>query len=76
VRVHDQARDLVGFGWHDRFQVGAAVGIALAGGLIAGARPETLAAAIRPGWLIVATCGLVLLVVARTPATRVIAQSK
>jgi EmrB/QacA subfamily drug resistance transporter len=57
-------------------QVGAAVGIALAGGLIAGARPETLSAAIRPGWLIVATCGLFLLVVARTAATGVVAQSK
>ncbi|MET9441076.1 MFS transporter [Streptomyces sp. NPDC006610] len=46
-------------------QVGAAVGIAVAGGLVAGAGPATLAAAAQPGWLLVAGCGLFLLVVAR-----------
>ncbi|MFD3513799.1 MFS transporter [Streptomyces sp. NPDC058657] len=46
-------------------QVGAAVGIAAAGGLVAGAGPAGLAAASRPGWLLVAACGLFLLVVAR-----------
>ncbi|WP_438319530.1 MFS transporter (plasmid) [Streptomyces sp. HUAS TT3] len=47
-------------------QVGAAVGIALAGGLVAGAAgPGAIAAASRPGWGLVAGCGVVLLVVAR-----------
>ncbi|MFB7451287.1 MFS transporter [Streptomyces sp. NPDC056194] len=46
-------------------QVGVAVGIAVAGGLVAGADPAGLAAATRPGWLIVAACGLLLLVAAR-----------
>ncbi|MGW7194563.1 MFS transporter [Streptomyces chryseus] len=46
-------------------QVGAAVGIAVAGGMVAGAGPAGLAAASRPGWLLVAACGLLLLVVAR-----------
>ncbi|MFF3609242.1 MFS transporter [Streptomyces sp. NPDC002463] len=46
-------------------QVGVAVGIAVAGGLVAGADPAGLAAATRPGWLIVAACGLFLLVAAR-----------
>ncbi|MGW5780531.1 MFS transporter [Streptomyces sp. NPDC003863] len=46
-------------------QVGVAVGIAVAGGLVAGAGPAGLAAATRPGWLIVAACGLFLLVAAR-----------
>ncbi|MDR6978372.1 EmrB/QacA subfamily drug resistance transporter [Streptomyces sp. 3330] len=46
-------------------QVGAAVGIAVAGGLVAGVGPTGLAAASRPGWLLVAACGLFLLVVAR-----------
>ncbi|GHH56506.1 MFS transporter [Streptomyces candidus] len=46
-------------------QLGAALGIAVAGGLIAGAGPAGLAAASRPGWLLVAACGLFLLVVAR-----------
>ncbi|WP_336318297.1 MFS transporter [Streptomyces lavendofoliae] len=46
-------------------QFGAALGIALAGGLVAGAGPEGLARASRPGWFLVAGCGLVLLVVAR-----------
>ncbi|MFD0267504.1 MFS transporter [Streptomyces sp. NPDC127106] len=46
-------------------QVGSAVGIALAGGLVAGAGPGGLAAASRPGWGLVAGCGLFLLAVAR-----------
>ncbi|MGI5483093.1 MFS transporter [Streptomyces lavendofoliae] len=45
-------------------QFGAALGIALAGGLVAGAGPEGLARASRPGWFLVAGCGLVLLGVA------------
>jgi predicted MFS family arabinose efflux permease len=44
-------------------QVGSAIGIAIAGGLVAGARPEAFTRAIYPGWL-VAACGLSLLVVA------------
>ncbi|MGW8768317.1 MFS transporter [Streptomyces sp. NPDC055815] len=51
-------------------QVGVAVGIAVAGGLVAGAGPASLAAATRPGWLIVSACGLFLLVVARTAGAR------
>ncbi|MEU2287700.1 hypothetical protein ABZ614_38325 [Streptomyces sp. NPDC013178] len=46
-------------------QVGAAVGGAVAGGLVTGAGPTGLAAASHPGWLLVAACGLSLLVVAR-----------
>ena len=46
-------------------QLGSAVGIALAGGLVAGSGPAGLASASRPGWLLVAACGLFLLVVAR-----------
>ncbi|MGW7051101.1 MFS transporter [Streptomyces sp. NPDC054887] len=46
-------------------QVGAAVGIAVAGGLVAGTAPTGLAAASRPGWLLVAACGVFLLAVAR-----------
>ncbi|GAA2475545.1 MFS transporter [Streptomyces gobitricini] len=45
-------------------QFGAAVGIALAGGLVADTAPEGLAQASRPGWLLVAGCGLFLFVVA------------
>ncbi|WP_367820797.1 MFS transporter [Streptomyces sp. LMG1-1-1.1] len=51
-------------------QVGAAVGIAVAGGLVAGAGPADLAAASRPGWLLVSACGLFLLVVARAAGPR------
>ncbi|MFJ4523634.1 MFS transporter [Streptomyces sp. NPDC088810] len=47
-------------------QVGAALGIALAGGLVADTGPAGLAHASRPGWLLVAGCGLVVLLVART----------
>ncbi|WP_437084004.1 MFS transporter [Streptomyces sp. enrichment culture] len=46
-------------------QVGSAVGIAVAGGLVADAAPAALAGASRPGWLLVAGCGLVLLLAAR-----------
>ena len=46
-------------------QIGSAIGIALAGGLVTGASPARLAHASRPGWLLVAACGLFLLVVAR-----------
>ncbi|MEU3750077.1 MULTISPECIES: MFS transporter [Streptomyces] len=45
-------------------QLGAALGIALAGGLVATAAPAGLAEASRPGWILVAVCGVLLLVVA------------
>ena len=51
-------------------QVGSAIGIALAGGLAAGATPDHLAQASRPGWLIVAACGLFLFIVARATRQR------
>jgi EmrB/QacA subfamily drug resistance transporter len=46
-------------------QVGSAIGIAIAGGLAAGATPDSLAQASHPGWLIVAACSLFLFIVAR-----------
>jgi EmrB/QacA subfamily drug resistance transporter len=46
-------------------QFGAALGVAIAGGLVAGVGPAGLAQASRPGWFLVAGCGLVLLAVAR-----------
>ncbi|GAB7106673.1 MFS transporter [Streptomyces phaeofaciens JCM 4814] len=46
-------------------QVGAAVGIAVAGGMVAGTPPTALATASRPAWLLVAACGLFLLTAAR-----------
>ncbi|WP_454320835.1 MFS transporter [Streptomyces phaeoluteigriseus] len=46
-------------------QVGAAVGIAVAGGLVAGTGTSDFAAASHPGWLLVAGCGVFLFVVAR-----------
>jgi hypothetical protein len=46
-------------------QLGSAIGIAVAGGLVAGVGPAGLARASRPGWLLVAAWGLFLLVVAR-----------
>ncbi|MGA5821515.1 MFS transporter [Kitasatospora sp. NPDC094028] len=46
-------------------QVGSALGIALAGALVAHAGPAQLASASRPGWVLVAGCGLFLLLVAR-----------
>ncbi|MEU8513528.1 MFS transporter [Kitasatospora sp. NPDC048722] len=48
-------------------QVGSALGIALAGALVAHAGPAELAHASRPGWILVAGCGLVLLLTARAP---------
>ncbi|MFJ7147170.1 MFS transporter [Streptomyces sp. NPDC100445] len=46
-------------------QLGSAVGVAVAGGLVAGIGPAGLAHASRPGWLLVAACGVLLLLVAR-----------
>jgi EmrB/QacA subfamily drug resistance transporter len=46
-------------------QVGAALGIALAGTLVADTDPARLAEAAQPGWFVVAGCGAVLLLVAR-----------
>lgn len=52
-------------------QVGAAIGIAVAGGLVATASPTQAAAAVQSGCILVATCGLVLIAVARvSPVTR------
>ncbi|WP_436845373.1 MFS transporter [Streptomyces cinerochromogenes] len=51
-------------------QIGAALGIALAGGLVADTGPAELAHASRPGWLLVAACGLVVLLVARAARTK------
>ncbi|MFJ4616598.1 MFS transporter [Streptomyces sp. NPDC088812] len=45
-------------------QLGSALGITLAGGLAAGTSPMGLAHAFRPGWVLVATCGVLLLLVA------------
>ncbi|HEX6683524.1 MAG TPA: MFS transporter [Candidatus Limnocylindrales bacterium] len=50
---------------------GAAVGIALAGGIIADTAPAGLAHASRPGWMLVASCGLLVLVIARMSPTAV-----
>lgn len=47
-------------------QLGSALGIALAGGLVTAAGPPELAHASRPGWILVATCGLLLFLVAHT----------
>ncbi len=44
-------------------QLGSALGIALVGGIVADASPGQLAQASRPGWLLVAGCGLLVLVV-------------
>ncbi|MFJ4667387.1 MFS transporter [Kitasatospora purpeofusca] len=51
-------------------QLGSAVGIAIAGGLVAGAAPDSLTAASRTGWVVVTACGLFLLVVARAARRR------
>ncbi|SDT38743.1 drug resistance transporter, EmrB/QacA subfamily [Streptomyces sp. TLI_053] len=51
-------------------QLGSAVGIAIAGGLVAGAAPDGLTAASRTGWVVVTACGLFLLVVARAARRR------
>ncbi|MEU1624936.1 MFS transporter [Streptomyces sp. NPDC020096] len=45
-------------------QFGSALGIAIAGGLVAGTSPTGLAHASHPGWVLVATCGLFLFLVA------------
>ncbi|MGW2203151.1 MFS transporter [Streptomyces sp. NPDC001774] len=50
-------------------QVGSAVGIALAGGLVAGVAPTGLAEASRTGWLLVAACALPLFAAALTTRT-------
>ncbi|MEU9378870.1 MFS transporter [Streptomyces sp. NPDC048255] len=52
-------------------QVGSALGIALAGSVIADAAPAQLAEASRPGWLLVAGCGVVVLLatLAASPRT-------
>ncbi|MFJ5774465.1 MFS transporter [Streptomyces sp. NPDC093094] len=47
-------------------QLGSALGIALAGGLVTSVGPTGLAHASRPGWILVAACGVLLLLVART----------
>ncbi|MEV0188119.1 MFS transporter [Kitasatospora purpeofusca] len=51
-------------------QLGSAVGIAIAGGLVAGAAPDGLTAASRAGWAVVTACGLFLLLVARAARRR------
>jgi EmrB/QacA subfamily drug resistance transporter len=45
-------------------QLGAALGIALAGGLVTATGPTGLAQASRPGWILVAGCGVLLFLVA------------
>ncbi|MFI1168877.1 MFS transporter [Streptomyces sp. NPDC020801] len=45
-------------------QLGSALGIALAGGLVTHAGPAELAHASRPGWILVAACGLLLILTA------------
>ncbi|WP_304452072.1 MFS transporter [Nocardiopsis sp. YSL2] len=45
-------------------QVGTAVGVALAGSLVADAGPAAFAAASRPGWTVVALCGAALFLTA------------
>lgn len=46
-------------------QFGAALGIAIAGGIVSDTTPTSLAQASRPGWILVAGCGLLVLLVAR-----------
>lgn len=45
-------------------QLGSALGVAVAGGLVAAAGPAELAHASRPGWVLVAGCGVLLCLVA------------
>ncbi|MEU7136789.1 MFS transporter [Streptomyces sp. NPDC046261] len=45
-------------------QFGSAIGIAIAGGLVTAAGPTGLAQASRPGWFLVAACGVLLCLVA------------
>jgi MFS family permease len=47
-------------------QVGSAIGIALAGGIVAGVDPAGLAHASHPGWILFAACGAFLFIVARS----------
>ncbi|TXS44052.1 DHA2 family efflux MFS transporter permease subunit [Streptomyces sp. uw30] len=51
-------------------QVGSALGIAVAGGLVAGSTPATLAHASRPGWILVAVCGLLLVLMAHASRSK------
>jgi EmrB/QacA subfamily drug resistance transporter len=46
-------------------QFGAALGIAVAGGVVTGASDSQLAEASRPGWLVITGCGLLVLAIAR-----------
>ncbi|GGV22684.1 MFS transporter [Streptomyces filipinensis] len=46
-------------------QLGSALGIALAGGLVSATSPTGLAHASHPGWILVATCGVLLFLIAR-----------
>lgn len=57
-------------------QFGAAVGIAAAGAAVSGATPAGLAGAARPGWALVAGCGLLVMLCARlSPGRRPIRQA-
>ncbi|MGW1270743.1 MFS transporter [Streptomyces sp. NPDC002491] len=51
-------------------QLGAALGVAVGGGLVAAAGPAQLAQASRPGWVLVSACGLLLLPVSRLAGRR------
>lgn len=51
-------------------QIGSALGIALAGGLVADATPAGLAHASRPGWILIAVCGLLLILMAHASRPR------
>ncbi|MET7887862.1 MFS transporter [Streptomyces avermitilis] len=51
-------------------QLGSALGIAIAGGLVAATSPAGLAHASRPGWILVAACGASLFLVARASRPR------
>ncbi|MES5819542.1 MFS transporter [Streptomyces sp. RG80] len=51
-------------------QLGAALGIAIAGALVTATGPKELAHASRPGWILVAACGVLLLGVARVSRPR------
>ncbi|MGC0344297.1 MFS transporter [Streptomyces sp. SLBN-8D4] len=51
-------------------QLGSALGIALAGGLVTATSPTELAHASRPGWILVATCGVLVFVVAHVSRPR------
>ncbi|MFF2573897.1 MFS transporter [Streptomyces sp. NPDC058084] len=52
-------------------QLGAALGIALAGGLVTGVAPAGLAHASRPGWILVTACGVLLFLVAHVSRPKV-----